>query len=784
MSLLLGRMLNNLRMKQFFLLLLLSTFHCLSAFAQAIYVEGVVLDENHQPMPSANVALYLKDTVFYKGGTTNNQGVFKLSGVKKGDYRMEITYVGYTPEKVDLYQVQKNCLVGEIVLHRAAFSLSDVAIVADQQKRKADRLIVLPTHTQLKTSSTSLDLLSQMMLPGLVVNTVDRSVQVEGKTPEFRINGMKVKLSEIEALVPEDIVRVEYVDRPGVQYDPGVSAVINYITRPVESGLLFSVNLQNALTTGFGNDGFSLKWNRKRSEFSLSYDLVYRDYAERKKDRWEGYLQAGEEPLQRQQIGSYAPFDLADHGLTLSYNLTEPDAYVFNATVRTSLHNRKLTDRARLVVPQDVMEMHNREKTTTSIPEIDLYYSRRFTARQTFSLNLVGGYAATQYQRRYQEEADSLYLALSDTKGKKLGLIGELKYENLLSDKLTLTAGLKENFSRERNHYYQEGVYVKQKTSFTYLYMQAAGSWKKLNYILGVAGAMDRDNLWNNQYLTFFTFRPSVILTYSLSSKSSLQYLFLISSNSPDVAYLNTLTQPVNSLLATRGNPDLTPYRSYFNMLTYSYFHKLLYSQFRLRHAYHDRPIMDANYRDEERGMYVNTYRNQGNLQEYNASVYLKYGPFLHDIVTLQVTGNYTYSKSTGATYQHTLKNCWFYFQGTFSYRNMALLVSATTRPKSLWGEIVTADETYSSLVLQYNKQPFVVGIGLSYPFSSGWTAGSESLSAVTPYRSTTRIQDNGRMVFLKFSWNLAIGRKYKAGTKTLYNEANAGNILQAPSRN
>lgn len=770
-------------MKLWFFIICLGAINCLSA--QNLFVEGTLSDEDHNPIPFANISLYVHDTIFYKGATSTKAGKFKLTHIEKDDYKVKISYVGYCTEEIGLYQLEKNLSLGTIILRPEEIGLSDIVVVADKQRRKADRLIILPTLSQLAASSTSLDLLSEMMLPGLMVNTVDRSVKVEGKTPEFQINGRKVQLSQVEALIPGDILRVEYIDRPGVSYDPNVNAVINYITRQVESGLLFSLNLQNALTTGFGNDGFSLKLNHKKSEFALSYDLLYRDYSQRKKSRWENYIQPDLQSFERKQIGIESPFSIGNHGVTFSYNLSEPDRYVFNAIVRTTLNDRKANDRGSLVEVNNILEMSNYEKTKMSFPEVDLYYSRRLTATQQVSLNVVGGYVSTHYQRDYREKGDTLYMAMSDTKGKKLGFIGEIKYENRLADKFTFTAGVKEDVSKERNYYYEaNNKLIKQLSSFTYLYAQAVADWKKMNYIVGLAGAIHRYKVWEDKGHAFFAFRPSVILTYRFNPKSSLQYLFLVSSNNPDISYLNDIRQSINSVLVTKGNVDLKPYRSYFNMLTYSYFNKSLYSQIRLRHAYHAHPIMDDNFMDESSGLYVNTFKNQGDLQEYNASVYLKYGPFLHDIVTLQATGNFSHLESKGARYHHALTNCWFYFQGTFSYKRMSLLVSATTRSKALWGEIVTEDEVSSSVVLQYNKQPFVLGIGMSFPFSSAWTAGSKSLSEVTPYRSQTCIKDNGQMLFLKFSWNMAIGRKYKAGMKTLYNEGREGNILKVPTRN
>lgn len=58
---------------------------------------GTVTDENDEPVPYANVVLYLSNdtTQFGYGIVTDYDGYYKLSGVKPGDYRLRISFMGY-----------------------------------------------------------------------------------------------------------------------------------------------------------------------------------------------------------------------------------------------------------------------------------------------------------------------------------------------------------------------------------------------------------------------------------------------------------------------------------------------------------------------------------------------------------------------------------------------------------------------------------------------------------------------------------------------------------------
>lgn len=87
---------------------------------------------------------------------------------------------------------------------------------------------------------------------------------------------------QVQSLRPNEVLRVEYIDNPGVRYaDSGAEAVINYVVKRAQSGISGGVSIMNAVTTGFGNDQVYLRANHKLSEFGLSYYVSYRDYDDR-----------------------------------------------------------------------------------------------------------------------------------------------------------------------------------------------------------------------------------------------------------------------------------------------------------------------------------------------------------------------------------------------------------------------------------------------------------------------------------------------------------------------
>lgn len=64
---------------------------------------GTVTDENDEPVPYANVVLFLGNdtTLFGYGTVTGYDGYYKLSGVKPGEYRLRISFIGYKTAYTD-----------------------------------------------------------------------------------------------------------------------------------------------------------------------------------------------------------------------------------------------------------------------------------------------------------------------------------------------------------------------------------------------------------------------------------------------------------------------------------------------------------------------------------------------------------------------------------------------------------------------------------------------------------------------------------------------------------
>lgn len=155
------------------------------------------------------------------------------------------------------------------MLDTIAIALEGVTVTASAQVSQADRKLVFPSERQIKVATNGLNLLQEMMLPRILINTIDNTISLSGGGElQLRINGAKVELEEVKALRPEDIIRIEYHDNPGLRYG-NAEVVLDYIVRRPETGGSFGTDLTQGVNAMWGEYNLYGKINHKKSEFGF-----------------------------------------------------------------------------------------------------------------------------------------------------------------------------------------------------------------------------------------------------------------------------------------------------------------------------------------------------------------------------------------------------------------------------------------------------------------------------------------------------------------------------------
>ena len=753
-------------------------------FAQNLEIKGMVRNgRDKAPLEFANVVLQTADSVFITGTTTDGKGRFMLDKVKAGDYLLAVSSLGYETQYIALDGFNKSIDLKEILMEDAPVSLDGVTVSASNTSSRSDRKLIFPSDRQVKASTNGMDLLQQLMLPKITVNPMSNEIKVPGNGEvQLRINGVKVELDEIKALLPADIIRIEFHDNPGLRYR-NAEVVLDYIVRRPETGGNFSVDMSQGVNALWGEHRVSGKINHKKSEFGASYRIGPRDFYGMSRDNEEIFHLADGTVLHRKETGDPSHASMFMHNLNLNYSVQDPEKYLFNATFRYWNNHQPHWDYrgilSNLDNPDDYVDMVDLNSSDNQVPALDLYYQRNLKNDQTLVFNVVGTYNRTSSHRFYQESRGEELLTDINNRvsGKKYSLIGEAIYEKKLANGNSLSGGVWHTQSFSDNEYRNGHDYdTHMDQSASSIYGEFKGKVRKLDYMLGVELA----RLYYKQEGTddsdqFYTFNPRFTLQYALPGQSFIRLKGYVGNLSPSLGNLNAVEQVIDSLQLQRGNPRLESYMSYLLDLNYEYQKGIFYALVNGTYEYVPNAIMDEKY--QEGNKIIQTWNNQKNWQRVVGSAMFRVGP-IKDILQFSFTGGVNHYISNGNTYSHRYTNWYCNMQASLTWKKFMLMYQMNTNWNRFWGETLEGGENIQMFMAKYNFRNLSLGIGAFNLFSDNWKVQSENWNQYASSKKTSYIKESSRLFVVSVSYNFSFGRTYKAGQKRLNNSDSDSGVM------
>lgn len=753
-------------------------------FAQNLEIKGMVRNgRDKAPLEFANVVLQTADSVFITGTTTDGKGRFMLDKVKAGDYLLAVSSLGYETQYIALDGFNKSIDLKEILMEDAPVSLDGVTVSASNTSSRSDRKLIFPSDRQVKASTNGMDLLQQLMLPKITVNPMSNEIKVPGDGEvQLRINGVKVELDEIKALLPADIIRIEFHDNPGLRYR-NAEVVLDYIVRRPETGGNFSVDMSQGVNALWGEHRVSGKINHKKSEFGASYRIGPRDFYGMSRDNEEIFHLADGTVLHRKETGDPSHASMFMHNLNLNYSVQDPEKYLFNATFRYWNNHQPHWDYrgilSNLDNPDDYVDMVDLNSSDNQVPALDLYYQRNLKNDQTLVFNVVGTYNRTSSHRFYQESRGEELLTDINNRvsGKKYSLIGEAIYEKKLANGNSLSGGVWHTQSFSDNEYRNGHDYeIHMDQSASSIYGEFKGKVRKLDYMLGVELA----RLYYKQEGTddsdqFYTFNPRFTLQYALPGQSFIRLKGYVGNLSPSLGNLNAVEQVIDSLQLQRGNPRLESYMSYLLDLNYEYQKGIFYALVNGTYEYVPNAIMDEKY--QEGNKIIQTWNNQKNWQRVVGFAMFRVGP-IKDILQFSFTGGVNHYISNGNTYSHRYTNWYCNMQASLTWKKFMLMYQMNTNWNRFWGETLEGGENIQMFMAKYNFKNLSLGIGAFNPFSDNWKVQSENWNQYASSKKTSYIKESSRLFVVSVSYNFSFGRTYKAGQKRLNNSDSDSGVM------
>ncbi|MBN2727710.1 MAG: TonB-dependent receptor [Bacteroidales bacterium] len=251
------------------------------------FIKGVVTDSiSGAPVEYANVSIFsLPDSTLAGGAITDSTGTFVISSLKKGNYFMKISFVGYGSMIIDNIKLGSNSEfkdLGFIKISPSSLGIEGVEIVAEKNpiEYHVDKQVINADALQNAATGTVIDILKNS--PSVTVDN-DDNVMLRGSTGYvLLIDGKPTVLDPKDAMrqIPASIVdQVEIITNPSAKYDAeGTAGIINILLKKKkDNGFSALVNARADNQGGYGADAsFTINKNKWSIKGMLNHNMMKR----------------------------------------------------------------------------------------------------------------------------------------------------------------------------------------------------------------------------------------------------------------------------------------------------------------------------------------------------------------------------------------------------------------------------------------------------------------------------------------------------------------------------
>lgn len=757
----------------------------ITATANNAKIFGRIMDANDKSAIIGATVLLMQDTVQIAGTTTDSNGKFTLNA-EKGDYILELSYIGYETIRMAL-TVNDNTHIGTIQMQEGATELSEVVVESQAIIQKVDRQILLPSKEQMQTSSDGVSLLQNLQIPRIVISPIDNSVKtLSDESGQLRINGVEASTSDVKAINPKDIIRVEYHDQPGVRYN-GAAAVVDYIVKHRDTGGSLMLAGTNGLTLpGIGNYYLAGKVHFGKSSLqAVATYAPYDIYWTRTNNETYHFLTG---KIENNEVGEPTRYKTYPVNVSLNYNWTNGDKNMLNIRLRDNMAYMPYgaSDRdSRLYQQTDSFEIHDHENSSSQSPSLDIYYQHNLPHKQHLYFDVVGTYINTHSDRRFLQTplrgsaSNDTTNVLSSVRGDKWSLIGEAIYEKEWEN-IMLTVGARHNQQWVKNTYLgSTEATVNMTTAETYVFAEMRHRVDKFSYVVGI-GVMHTLIDQAGQKQSNWIARPQLTMSYDFGKGWFWKYKGYVSGYQPSLSQLSDITQQIDKYQMRRGNPNLRSVMYVSNEMELSWQSKHVNLNLWANYSYDHKPIMEETFEEIIDGSpyAIRMYDNQRGYHKLNVSPSVQV-KLLDNKLMFNVTPFVKYMVSQGNNYNHKHVN--YGVRGGIFYllKGWRFFADVVTAQHNLWGETLTLSELTHDIGINYNSEHFGFGIMMVNPFSPhGSRTITKDLSALAPTANTAVMQNYRQVLILNFHCNLDFGTQHGERSKRINNEDKENGIL------
>jgi hypothetical protein len=534
-------------------------------------ITGKLIDVNNsQAVAYASVALIrANDATPVCGTLSDENGVFNISPIATGSYRLFISVIGYK-QVIQSLIVSTPGLVdaGTILLQDTAILINETVVIGEKVKAKSEtgKTTFFMTKKMLDASSNGTDVLK--FIPGVQIDLM-QNISLEGsRNIQIFVDGKERDGSFISQLSPDRIDKVEIVSKPTSNYDGSSTGAINIIMKKERnsgiSGQIYA-EIPASRSQFLLRPTYSLNYGYNKLNLYTSYkgELTYLDIHEethRKQFTDNGIFEINSNQYVNQKNWSHRfnyGFDyfLDDHNQLNFYAFYNP-------------YSRELDGNADSQASDSVGSYWKAKKEDTDKNQstyYSLYYKHDFTKEGralTFELSNYNLKAenSTEYTA-VENENTPLQINIVKPKQNEAGI--RMDYTSPFGDKFNFGTGLKGKYQLMQDRNIPDFTYTEEIFA-----AYATIGYNQTKYNINMGGRAEKsfsilENKFNNQFFSFF---PHFNLNYKITSRQNIQLSYNRSIVRPQMYQLNPYTSIDDPWTISKGNPFLVAeiHNSYF----------------------------------------------------------------------------------------------------------------------------------------------------------------------------------------------------------------------------
>ncbi len=654
--------------------------------------------------------------------------------------------------------------------------LNEVTVVAKNIITKTDRQVIIPPKSKVEASTSGLDLLQKLALPGISVNQLTGSINlISGGSPELYIDGVPATESQIKALDPEMIVRIVYHDHPGVRFG-NADAVIEYFTRKKDHGGRLSVESMDCIGDGkyATIDELAAQWYKRKSAWAVNAG-----YMQMKRNNWvrdyDEIWHYPEHDVIRSEKGLPVEIGTLMMNSSINYRYAHDESNTLNARISLNVDdtpNKEEGDRHSWLTTsesQEITEVREHTSERSLRPSISLHFRHIFDKAGALNVNLEGAWLKSKSAHSYMEAASGEKLCdiFSKIRGDRYGLFAEGVHEIALGPG-RLVSGIRHTQSHTSNHYLSEtsapSPTIRINQSETWVFAEYEMNIAKWGIICGASGKRLSSSQELNR-LRKYALLPRASISYSPADNLFFRYNAQFDRKMPPVAAISDISQEIQPGMIRCGNPDIKTFSGIEQSFSASYNSKYVRLNLSVNYLDESKPAMNCVVYDK--GIFVRTVENQKYFRKFNTEAMIAVTPW-KDHLTLWVSHDFSRYFSRGKEYDVVKNMSHLHFGADASYRHFILTACTMSGAANhMYGDEMISEKPMNMILAGYRGSGWTLQAGVFNLMKNYWMR-TENFSPLTPFKSTAHCGKNVYFT-VKVSFNLNFGKRHDHQDDELY---------------